>query len=96
MVDMGFAWVRESLAGFDTLVTDEFDAGTRRSRETLNYAGTFDADLAGVLAQPLLAGTPARQRQALVFAGAGLADAAVAAALYRRAVQQDAGVPLAA
>jgi ornithine cyclodeaminase/alanine dehydrogenase len=94
MVDMGYAWVRESLSGFDTLITDDFDPETRRSREALNFAGTFDADLAGVLAQPGLAGTPARQRQALLFAGSGLADAAVAVALYRRALQRGVGVML--
>ena len=94
MVDMGLAWVRESLAGFDSIVSDELDPATRRSREALNYDGTLDADLASLLDRPILAGTPARQRQAFVFAGAGLADAAVAAAVYRRAVQLGLGTRL--
>lgn len=91
MVDMGYAWTTESLSGFDTLVTDEFDPGTRCSREALNYAGTFDTDLAGLLAQPILAGPPRRLRQGFIFAGAGLADAAVGAAIYRRAIERGLG-----
>ena len=91
LVDMGYSWISESLSGFDTLVTDELHPDSRRSHEALNYVGTFDTDLAGLLAQPILAGQPARLRQALIFAGAGLADAAVGAAVYRRALERGIG-----
>lgn len=84
-VDMAYAWAQESLLGFDFLVTDELDPATRRSRESLNFNGTFDTDLAGLVARPALSGPRDKQRQALVFAGNGLADAAVAALVYLRA-----------
>lgn len=91
MVDMGVAWVSESMSSFDTLATDELEPGRRRTREALNYTGEFDADLAGLLTQPQLASQKGRLRQAFIFAGAGLADAAVGAAVYRRALERGVG-----
>jgi ornithine cyclodeaminase/alanine dehydrogenase len=94
MVDMGFAFDAGSMAAIDFLVSDELDSATRRSRERLNFTGEFHTDLASLVANPSLAAARADRRNALIFAGAGLADAAAAAAVYRRARERGIGVEL--
>jgi len=90
MVDMGFSWNRRSLAALDFVISDEIDPATRRSRESLNHAGPFDADLAQVMAAP----NHPRGRSALIFAGSGLADAAVGELIWRRARERNLGTVL--
>ena len=88
MVDLGLSWISDTLPALDLVVTDDIaQAGTERLAYTEPYHGEV-ADL--------VAGThPGRegpeQRSALVFAGLGLADVAVAAALYQRARERGVG-----
>ncbi len=93
-VDMGLAWASETFSGFDFLASDEVDPQTRRSPERLNFQGSFDADLATLLAHPAVAGPQEKGRLAFVFAGSGLADAAVAAEVHRRAAERNIGTLL--
>jgi len=92
MVDLGFAWDSSDLSAFDAIVTDDFEAGARTSGEKLNYGGEFSADLAELLLVPeQWSGHRGASRTALIFAGSGLADAAAAVAVYRRAVANGIG-----
>jgi ornithine cyclodeaminase/alanine dehydrogenase len=88
MVDLGRSWISESLPALDRVVTDDIDqAGT----EKLAYPKPYDGEIAS-LADGSLAGRESPQeRTALVFAGLGLADVAVAAALYERARETGVG-----
>jgi ornithine cyclodeaminase/alanine dehydrogenase len=90
MVDLGFAWDRESLRALDIVVSDELDPSTRRPTETLNYDGAYTAELCELAdGQPIP--VPAESRRALVFGGTGLADTAAAVAIYRRALERRIG-----
>ena len=62
------------------------------SPEHLNFTGPFEASLSSLLGgkRP----TPAVGRSALIFAGTGLVDVAVAALVYRRAQEQGRGLKL--
>ncbi|WP_028601258.1 hypothetical protein [Ottowia thiooxydans] len=95
MVDGGRAW---NAAGFDQLdmvVTDDLDPVSQMALEDLHYKGSFAGELAEVLAQPEFGASSASARRALVFAGSGLADAAVSALVFQRAVQLGLGTTLA-
>lgn len=94
MADMGHAWEADTLRDFDCLVTDEYDGATRCTQEPLRYAGPFDADLETLLAQSEPSSDARCGRSALIFAGSGLADAAVAAAVYRVARERGIGTML--
>ena len=39
MVDLGFGWDAGTLGAFDAVFTDDFEDGTRRTAESLNYEG---------------------------------------------------------
>lgn len=92
MVDLGFGWDPDGFRAFDALVTDDLEAGARRTGEKLNYQGEFSADLGELLATPeKWSARRGTSRSALIFAGSGLADAAAAVAVYRRAVANGIG-----
>ena len=87
MIDLGLSWISKSLPALDLVVTDDIaQAGTER----LAYPEPYHGEVAGLVAGSLPGRENAAQRNALVFAGLGLADVAVAAAVYERA--KEAGV----
>jgi ornithine cyclodeaminase/alanine dehydrogenase len=82
MVDAGVAWAPASLGGFDRVFTDDREQATHLEAGDADMAS--EADLCEVVGGG--AGRlSARERIALVFKGVGLADAAVAVAVYERA-----------
>ena len=88
MVDLGLSWHAESLAGLDRVVTDDIDqAGSER----IAYAKAYDGDVAGLVAGSTPGRVGERERCGLIFAGLGLADVAVAAAVYRQAAERGVG-----
>ncbi len=88
MVDLGLSWISASLAALDLVVTDDIDqAGSER----LSYREPYHGEVAGLVAGNLPGRENAAQRTALVFAGLGLADVAVAAAVYQRAKKTGVG-----
>jgi ornithine cyclodeaminase/alanine dehydrogenase-like protein (mu-crystallin family) len=91
MVDLGFAWNATTMGVFDAVVTDRFEAGTRRPGDVLNYVGDFAADLPELLRAPSAWRHDSASRRALVFAGSGIADAAASLAVYRRALEKGVG-----
>jgi ornithine cyclodeaminase/alanine dehydrogenase-like protein (mu-crystallin family) len=91
MVDLGYAWDRESLRALDVVVTDELDPATRRPTEALNYDGAYTAELSELVAGRTMSAMAPTSRKALIFGGTGLADAAAAVAVYRRAVERRIG-----
>lgn len=82
MVDLGYSWRRQSFDGIDLLATDDRDqAPPGRGYNTDRVPA---ADLADLLSQAN--GDHAlKGRRALVFAGSGLADVAVARLVVERA-----------
>ena len=92
MVDLGRSWHAESLTGLDRVVTDDIaQAGT----ENLAYPKPYDGEVADLVSGEMPARLTDRERTGLVFAGLGLADVAVAAAVYERAVARRIGQVLA-
>jgi ornithine cyclodeaminase/alanine dehydrogenase len=91
MVDLGYAWDADRLGAFDVIITDDLEPGTRKSGEKLNYQGEFSADLGELLVEPRRWSGHGTRRSALIFAGSGLADAAAATAVYRRALADGIG-----
>ncbi len=88
IVDQGVSWFKASLAGIDIAVTDDIaQAGT----ENVNFPRAYDGEVASLVAGRLAGRKDARQRTALVFAGLGLADVAVGAAVYDQAVRKGVG-----
>lgn len=87
MVDSGRAWEASGFDKLDMVVTDDLDPTDETPLEELHYKGPFAGDLSEVLGQPTFAASSGRARRALVFAGSGLADAAVAILVYQRALQ---------
>ena len=59
--------------------------------ESLAYPEPFDGDVADLVAGTLAGRESPAARTALLFAGVGLADAAVAAAFYDRAAAEGIG-----
>ncbi len=88
MVDLGLSWISESLTALDLVVTDDIaQAGTER----LTYSEPYHGEVAGLVAGSVPGRKSPAQRNALVFAGLGLADVAVAAAVYERAKETGVG-----
>ncbi len=88
MVDLGLSWISESLPALDLVVTDDI---TQAGSERLAYSEPYHGEVAGLVAGNLPGRESPAQRNALVFAGLGLADVAVAAAVYERARETDIG-----
>lgn len=93
MACMGYSWQPESLYQLDLLASDDADPETRCALEPVAWSGAFDADLAQLLAGPPLWREQARS--AIMFAGSGIADAAAAALIWRRANENGFGHRLA-
>ncbi len=88
MVDLGLSWISESLPALDLVVTDNIvQAGTER----LAYPEPYHGEVAELVAGSLSGREGPTQRNALVFAGLGLADVAVAAAVYEWAKERSIG-----
>lgn len=88
MVDLGLSWISASLPALDLVVTDDIaQAGSER----LAYSEPYHGEVAGLVAGSLTGRESPAQRNALVFAGLGLADVAVAAAVYERAKETGIG-----
>jgi ornithine cyclodeaminase/alanine dehydrogenase len=88
MVDLGLSWISETLPGLDQVVTDDI---AQAGSENLAYPKPYDGEVADLVAGRL-AGRPSPEaRTALVFAGVGLADVAVGAAVYERAAEKGIG-----
>jgi ornithine cyclodeaminase/alanine dehydrogenase-like protein (mu-crystallin family) len=88
MVDLGLSWISETLPALDLVVTDDIaQAGSER----LAYREPYHGEVAGLVAGGLSGRESPAQRIALVFAGLGLADVAVAAAVYERAKETGIG-----
>jgi ornithine cyclodeaminase/alanine dehydrogenase len=82
MVDLGLSWISDTLSALDRVVTDDISqAGT----EKLAYPKPYDGEVADLVADAQAGRRTAAERTALVFAGLGLADVAVAAAVYEQA-----------
>jgi ornithine cyclodeaminase/alanine dehydrogenase len=90
MVDAGRSWGKETLVHIDRIITDYRDPLTGRSTEKLNFDGRFEADLCDLVGGQASLDIAAGARRGLIFGGSGLADAAVAALVYKRA--QAAGI----
>ncbi len=88
LVDMGLSWISGTLPALDRVVTDDIaQAGSER----LAYAKPFDGDVADLVTGALAGRESPEERTALLFAGVGLADVAVAAAVYDRATAEGIG-----
>ena len=92
MVDLGLSWVSDSLNRLDRVVTDD---QAQAGSEGLAYQKPYDGEVADLVVGRLAARQSAEERTALVFAGVGLADVAVAGAVYERAREAGIGQRLA-
>ncbi len=88
MVDLGLSWISESLGRLDRVVTDD---QAQAGSESLAYKKPYDGEVADLVVGRLAARQSAEERTALVFAGVGLADVAVAGAVYERAAEAGIG-----
>lgn len=96
MACMGHSWDAGSIGALDLLVTDDCDPATRLALEPVSWGGRFNADIGQLLARPDEWRPSGSTRSAAIFAGSGIADAAAAALIYRRALERGIGRPLAA
>jgi ornithine cyclodeaminase/alanine dehydrogenase len=95
MVDLGRSWKRETIRDFDVMATDDrAQSKVLAADGKLAHAGPWPADLADFAAGRHPGRTSERQRTGFVFAGLALADLAVAALAYRRALAAGIGKPL--
>ena len=88
LVDLGLSWMSNTLPALDRVVTDDV---AQAGAENLAYPETYDGEVADLVIGNLKGRETAQERTALVFAGLGLADVAVAAAVYQRAVEREVG-----
>jgi ornithine cyclodeaminase/alanine dehydrogenase len=75
----------------DRVFTDDVAESGPGGSEKLNYAGAYAGDLADLVAGKIAGRLEPDERNALVFAGTGLADVAAAVAVYERAVSRGIG-----
>ena len=88
MVDLGLSWISDSLGRLDRVVTDD---QAQAGSEGLAYKEPYDGEVADLVVGRLAGRQSAEERTALVFAGVGLADVAVAGAVYERATEAGVG-----
>ena len=87
-VDLGISWRPRSLEALDRIVTDDTaQAGSERIDNPRGYAG----EIADLVTGKLQGRRTPEERTALIFAGLGLADVAVAALVQTRARQSQTG-----
>lgn len=91
MVDLGLSWISDSLSGLDRVVTDD---QAQAGSEGLAYQEPYAGEVADLVAGRLAARQSREERTALVFAGLGLADVAVAGAVYEQALKAGIGQTL--
>jgi alanine dehydrogenase len=95
MVDLGRSWRRETIRDLDVMATDDrTQSAVIAADGKLAHAGPWPADLADLVARRHPGRTAASQRTGFIFAGMALADLAVAALAYRRALAANAGTRL--
>jgi ornithine cyclodeaminase/alanine dehydrogenase-like protein (mu-crystallin family) len=94
MVELGYAWRRESMTVFDRVVTDDVEQSAPGGAEQLNYQGAYAGEIADLVSGRIGGRLAANERNALVFSGIGLADAAPAAVVYEKAVAKELGTIL--
>lgn len=88
MVDLGLSWISESLSRLDRVVTDD---QAQAGSEGLAYKEPYDGEVADLVVGRTAGRQSRDERTALVFAGLGLADVAVAALVYERAIEAGVG-----
>ena len=88
LVDLGVSWFPETLPALDRVVTDDI---AQAGAESLAYPEPYAGEVADLVAGGLRGRESPDERTALVFAGLGLADVAVAAAVHQRAVERGIG-----
>jgi len=93
-VDLGFGWQRASLAAFDRTVTDDREMSTVGPKGTLNYDGSFAAELSDLVTGRVAGRESAGERNALIFSGTGIADLASAIVMYEAAIARGIGTRL--
>jgi ornithine cyclodeaminase/alanine dehydrogenase len=90
MVDLGRSWLPQSFSAFDVIATDEREQSTAHAHEgKMPYGGPWSADLVELVTAP-----PPRDpkaRTAFLFAGMALSDLIVAATIFERAKDRNAG-----
>jgi ornithine cyclodeaminase/alanine dehydrogenase len=95
MVDLGRSWRQETIRDFDLMATDDrAQSKVLAADGKLAHAGPWPADLADLATGRHPGRTDPRQRTGFIFAGMALADLAVAALAYRRALAAGIGVRL--
>lgn len=94
MVALGYAWKRDSLTALDRVVTDDVEQSAPGGSEHLNYPGAYAGEIADLVSGRVKGRLAAGERNALVFSGIGLADAAPAAAIYEKALARGIGTIL--
>lgn len=95
MVDLGRSWKRETIRDFDVMATDDrAQSKVLAADGKLAHAGPWPADLADFAMGRHRGRTGGQQRTGFVFAGMALADLAVAALAYRRALAAGVGTRL--
>ncbi len=88
LVDLGVSWRPETLPALDRVMTDDI---AQSGSENVAYPKPFHGEVADLVTGSLKGRETPEERTALVFAGLGLADVAVGAAVYRRALEQSVG-----
>jgi ornithine cyclodeaminase/alanine dehydrogenase len=95
MVDLGRSWKRETIRDLDVMATDDCAQSRVLAADgKLAHDGPWPADLADLVAGRHPGRSGPRQRTGFVFAGMALADLAVAALTYRRALAAGIGAQL--
>ena len=92
MVDLGKSWHSASLPALDRVVTDDI---SQAGSENLAYREPYHGEVADLVAGSKAGRATPEERCALVFAGVGLADVAVGAAVYEAARAKGIGQVLA-
>ena len=95
MVDLGRSWKRETIRDLDVMATDDRVQSRMLAADgKLAHAGPWPADLTDLVAGSHPGRTDPDERTGFVFAGLALADLAVAALAYRRALAAGIGTRL--
>jgi ornithine cyclodeaminase/alanine dehydrogenase-like protein (mu-crystallin family) len=95
MVDLGRSWKRATIRNLDLMATDDrAQSKVLAADGKLNHAGPWAADLADLVAGCHPGRSDPDERTGFVFAGMALADLAVAALAYRRALAGGIGTRL--